>query len=346
MSGGVDSSVAAFLLQRQGFSVTGVTMCLGEGLNSGSRSCCSREAISDAKKVCQKLAIRHYVFDFSQELEKKVISNFLEKYRQGKTPNPCVDCNKFIKFGALLKKAKNLGFDYLATGHYAKIKKTGNGFLLKKPKDKIKDQTYFLYLIKDTDLKSILFPLADYKKSRVQEIAKKEGLPVFDKPQSQDLCFSPAKNYADFIQKRGEKSREGLIVDSLGKPLGKHRGIFNYTIGQRKKIGLSWKEPLYVLAIDAKKNKIKVGEKEKLKQKGLIASELNFFTKCFPQELKAKIRYRHKEAACLVSSLGKKVKVIFKRKQESIACGQAVVFYDKEIVLGGGTIEEVLSENN
>ncbi|MCF7916741.1 MAG: tRNA 2-thiouridine(34) synthase MnmA [Candidatus Omnitrophica bacterium] len=346
MSGGVDSSVAALLLKEAGFSVVGLTMCLGIKSDDGGKRCCGPESISDAKKVCQALDIKHYAMDFSKELEDKIISNFLTKYFKGQTPNPCVDCNKFIKFGALLAKAKALGFDYLATGHYAKIVKAKDQFLLKKPKDKVKDQTYFLYPIKKENLNSILFPLANYTKDQVRNIAKDNKLAIFDKPQSQDLCFIVDKRYTDFINKRKGENNEGLIKDEEGNILGKHKGIFSYTIGQRKGLGISAKEPLYVLAIDAENNNIIVGKKQELKSKGLIASELNLFTDYLPKSAKAKIRYAHRAAECKIEKIGQKLKVIFSNQQEAITPGQAVVLYDQDTVLGGGTIEGVYSGDN
>lgn len=340
MSGGVDSSVAALLLKEAGFSVVGLTMCLGIKSDDGGRRCCGPESISDAKKVCRALDIKHYVMDFSKELEDKIISKFLAKYFKGQTPNPCVDCNKFIKFGVLLEKAKALGFNYLATGHYAKITKAKDQLLLKKPKDKVKDQTYFLYPIKKENLSSILFPLENYTKGQVRQIAKDNKLAIFDKPQSQDLCFVADKRYTNFINKRREKVKEGLIKDKEGNILGKHKGIFSYTIGQRKGLGVSAKEPLYVLTIDAKDNNIIVGKKQQLKNKGLIAKDLNLLIDYLPKKAKAKIRYAHQEAECKIERIGEKVKIIFSRPQEAITPGQAVVFYDQDTVLGGGTIEE------
>jgi tRNA-specific 2-thiouridylase len=343
MSGGVDSSVAALLLKKAGFSVVGLTMCLGIKSDHGGKRCCGPESISDAKKVCRDLGIKHYVMDFSTELEDKIISKFLGQYLKGQTPNPCVDCNKFIKFGILLEKTKALGFDYLATGHYAKIVKIKDKFLLKKPKDKVKDQTYFLYPIKKENLNSILFPLADYTKDQVRSIAKYNKLAIFDKPQSQDLCFVTDKRYTNFINERKEKNKEGLIKDKGGNILGKHKGIFSYTIGQRKGLGISAKKPLYVLAIDAKNNNVIVGKKQELKSKGLIASELNLFTDYLPKSAKAKIRYRHEGAECKIEKIGQKLKLIFSNQQEAITPGQAVVLYNQDTILGGGTIEEVYS---
>ncbi|MCF7888134.1 MAG: tRNA 2-thiouridine(34) synthase MnmA [Candidatus Omnitrophica bacterium] len=346
MSGGVDSSVAALLLKEAGFSVAGVTMSfVNKASDSASRKF-EQKNIEDAKRIANQLKIKHHTIDFSKDLEDKVITNFLKGYLSGKTPNPCVYCNKFIKFGSLLKKAKKLGFNFLATGHYAKIVRENDQFLLKKPKDKIKDQTYFIYSIKKENLADILFPLADYKKEEVQTIAKEKQLAVFNKPQSQDLCFILQQKYTDFIKSKKEREKHGFIVNRDGEILGEHKGISFYTIGQRKGLGISAKEPLYVLSIDAKNNKIVVGEKKRLKKSGLIAGNLNLLVDVFPKKVKAKIRYAHKEAVCNLENYGKKLKVIFLYKQEAITPGQAVVFYNKDMVLGGGIIEEALDEHN
>ncbi|MFO8052554.1 MAG: tRNA 2-thiouridine(34) synthase MnmA [Candidatus Omnitrophota bacterium] len=346
MSGGVDSSVAALLLKEAGFSVAGVTMSFANNSSDSESRKGEQKNIEDAKRIANQLKIKHYIIDFSKDLEDKVIANFLKGYLGGKTPNPCVYCNKFIKFGSLLKKVKKLGFDFLATGHYAKIEKNKDRFLLKKPKDKAKDQTYFIYSIKKENLADILFPLADYKKDQVQDIAKEKQLSVFNKPQSQDLCFILQKKYTDFIKAKKGKEEYGLIVNTDGEVLGKHKGISFYTVGQRKGLGISAKQPLYVLSIDPKYDKIVVGKKERLKSKGLIAENLNLLVDVFPKKAKAKIRYAHKEAACSLENYSGKLKVIFSHKQEAITPGQAVVFYNKDIVLGGAIIKEALDENN
>lgn len=342
----MDSSVAALLLKESGYSVSGATMHLTAGFDSGKRRCCGPEAIADAKKISSKLKIKHYLFDFSQELEKKVISKFIKEYSRGRTPNPCVDCNKFIKFGFLLEKAKKLGFDFLATGHYAGLERKNKSFFLTKPKDRVKDQTYFLCQVKKNKLKSALFPLADYTKDQVRKIAKEKGLAVFNKPQSQDLCFVLGKKYSSLAKQEKKEVRNGLIVNVSGQILGRHQGVSSYTVGQRKGLGISSEKPLYVLALDAKKNRVIVGEKKKLKKEGLIAGEINLFVESLPLKAKAKIRYAHRESACKIRAFGKKIKVVFEKKQEAVTPGQAIAFYHKNRLLGGGTIKEALDEIN
>ena len=345
MSGGVDSSVSALLLKERGFEVVGVTMHLGlKGEGSGRPRCCRPSAVEDAKRVCARLGISHHVFDFSQELEEKVIKKFVDEYLNGRTPNPCVDCNKFIKFGSLLKKAEAMGFDYLATGHYAKIEEVGGRYFLKKPKDKVKDQTYFLYPIKREAFSKILFPLADLTKEEVRQIARKNKLPVAEKPQSQDICFIPERDYRKFLTERIKELREGHIVDLSGKILGRHKGIFFYTIGQRQGLGISWREPLYVIAINPKENKVIVGEKKDLKARGLKVKDLNLLVDELPKRAFAKLRYTHKGEWCTVGIKDGKLELIFDEPQEAITPGQSVVLYDGDLVLGGGIIEEVVRD--
>lgn len=341
MSGGVDSSVAALLLKENGYAVTGVTMCLGIREDGERTRCCGVDAIDDAKHVCNQLQIPHFVFDFAQEMEELVINKFAAEYQRGKTPNPCIDCNRYLKFGLLLGKAHGLGCDYLATGHYARIEKRTDTWHLMRPKDRIKDQTYFLYPIKTGDLPSILFPLGSLNKEEVRTMAKKAGLHVAHKTESQDICFVTQGDYRQFFLERNISSAEGNIVDMAGNILGRHRGIIFYTIGQRGGLGISSKTPLYVVEIDTRKNQVIVGEKKALQAKGLIAGDINLLTDELPIEVEAKIRYRKKPARCKISPEGKNLKVIFKETQESITPGQAVVLYAGDEVLGGGVIEEV-----
>jgi len=342
MSGGIDSSVAAFLLQQRGFDVAGVTMYLNIKTSNKKRQCCSEQAIDEAKNVCSTLGISHYVMDFSSELEEKVIAKFISEYLKGRTPNPCIECNRFLKFGLLLKKAKVLGFDFLATGHYAGIEEENGKFVLKKAKDKRKDQSYFLYPIKKETLGSILFPLARLTKEKVRQIARRANLPTTNKPQSQDICFVSQGDYREFIRERVGEIKWGEIVDLKGNICGRHKGIPFYTIGQREKIGLTSKEPLYVVSIDGEKNQIVVGRKENLIAKGLIAGNLNLLVDNLPEDTSAKVRYTHKEGKCKIFLEGEKAKVIFKETQEAITPGQSVVFYTGEIILGGGIIERVI----
>ena len=342
VSGGVDSSVAASLLKEAGYDVTGVTMCLGIRQEGEDARCCGPDAIDDAKHVCNQLQIPHFVFDYSAEMEERIINKFVAEYSRGRTPNPCIDCNRYLKFGSLLAKAKIMGFDYLATGHYACIEKRQEAWHLLSPKDKVKDQTYFLYPIKVGDLSSLLFPLGSLSKDEVRALAKKVGLHVAQKAESQDICFVTQGDYRQFFQEKKVVAAGGDIVDMTGNVLGKHKGIIYYTIGQRGGLGISAKAPLYVVEIDAVKNKVVVGGKKDLYSVGLIAGDVNLLAKDLPTEMEAKIRYRKKPALCLVEKAGDKLRVIFKEAQESVTPGQAVVFYKGEEVLGGGVIEEAI----
>jgi tRNA-specific 2-thiouridylase len=342
MSGGVDSSVAALLLKNEGYDVSGVTMCLGISTEDDAK-CCGASAINDAKRVCDRLKIHHYVFDYAAQLEDKVIANFISEYKKGRTPNPCVECNRHLKFGTLLGKALMLDFDFLATGHYAAIEKNEEGYCLTRPKDKKKDQTYFLYSIPYKRMSHILFPLAPYTKDEVRELAKKHALPVAAKEESQDICFVTQKNTQEFLLQRLPGVKPGPIVDLNGRVLGEHRGIIFHTIGQRGGLGISHPTPLYVVSIDPAKNRIVVGDKKDLMGNGLVASDVNMLAENWPAEVYAKIRYRKKEALCKVKrEENAKLKVTFAEEQEAITPGQSIVFYDHDRVLGGGIIDEVL----
>jgi tRNA-specific 2-thiouridylase len=343
MSGGVDSSVAALLLKEGGHEVAGITMCLGVAQAEGGRAkCCGPREIEDAEIVCRTLGIRHYVVDFAADLEEQVIRPFIAEYLRGRTPNPCVACNRTIKFGALLKKALAWGFDGLATGHYAAIEEEGGRYRLKIPKDRRKDQTYFLHAIPREALPRVRFPLAGYKKDEVRGIAKQVGLPVFDKPESQDICFMPTGDRGAFLGSRGVGIEPGNIVDREGHILGRHRGIACYTIGQRGGLGVSSPAPLYVLAIDAPHNRLVVGEKMDLRAEGLIADQVNRLVDSFQEEVRAKIRYAHRAARCRISEEDGRLTVRFAEPQEAVAPGQSVVLYDGETILGGGIIQGVL----
>jgi len=264
MSGGVDSSVAALLLKQNGYDVVGITMCLGvaEGSDSEAARCCGASAIEDARRVCGRLGISHYVLDYSAHLDEKVIRKFVAEYRRGRTPNPCIDCNRYLKFGNLLAVAHSTGFDFLATGHYAEIGREGEEYFLKRPRDRVKDQTYFLYPIVREDLPSILFPLAPFTKEEVRSMAQTAGLPVAEKAESQDICFVTQKSYRNFVQEKGLEGKPGLIVDMEGKRLGEHKGLPFYTIGQRSGLGISSPFPLYVVSLDVSTNIVVVGEKK------------------------------------------------------------------------------------
>jgi len=343
MSGGVDSSVAAFLLKEQGYDIAGVTMNLRvKGAGDASARCCGPDALEDARRVCERLGVAHHVVDYARELEEQVVSRFVREYERGRTPNPCVDCNRHLKFGTLLEKAVALGFDFLATGHYARIDRAGGGCLLRRPRDRRKDQTYFLYSIPRDALRRIIFPLAPFTKEEVRRIAVREGLPVAEKKESQDICFVTQKNYGAFISQRTEGIRAGPITDLAGKKIGEHRGIVFYTVGQRGGLRVSAGRPLYVVSIDPVGNRIVVGEKKDVLARGLIAGDINALVEEWPAVAHGKLRYRKKEEPCRVAVEGKKLRVMFEEKQEAITPGQSVVLYDGDVVLGGGVIEEVI----
>ncbi|OPY15158.1 MAG: tRNA-specific 2-thiouridylase MnmA [Syntrophus sp. PtaB.Bin138] len=342
VSGGVDSSVAGWLLKEEGYEVAGVTMCLGVRDEGIKTRCCGRDAIEDAREVCGMLDIPHYVLDYAPLLESCVIDKFTREYRLGRTPNPCIDCNRYLKFGHLLKQARAMGFDYLATGHYAMIEQKENRWVLKKPRDSGKDQTYFLYPIPFEALEHIFFPLADLTKEEVREIARKACLPIAGKAESQDLCFVTQESYGEFLRERGCPVEPGPIVDRSGRVLGEHSGTVFYTIGQRHGLRISSPCPLYVVAIDAVRNSVIVGEKRDVYASALIAGDMNWLTPDRPREAEGKIRYRKRSSPCTIIHDGDRVRIHFSEDQDAITPGQAVVLYSGDEVLGGGVIEEVL----
>jgi len=352
MSGGVDSSVAAALLKEKGYEVIGVTMSVWEGDAlpvNGTRHGCygpgEEQDIEDARKVAQVLTIPLYTFNLRQEYRIEVLDYFSHEYLLGRTPNPCIRCNRRVKFDALLRKARDRGlqFDYFATGHYARVEHVEgkHRYLLKKAKDMAKDQSYFLFALSQEQLSKSLFPLGNYTKEGVRKMAEDLGLGVDLKPESQDFF---AGDYASVL---GEVPGPGPILNKEGEILGEHRGIPFYTIGQRKGLGISAGEPLYVIGIDPERNAIVVGSKEEVYGDELIASKLNWIAirqLQQPMEVKAKIRYHHKEAEAVVAPLDKdKVRVKFEDPQMAITPGQAVVFYADDTVMGGGTIERTES---
>lgn len=335
MSGGVDSSVSAILLKKQGYEVIGATMILhGEG----------QKAAEDAKKVCATLGIPHYTFDLKKEFNCYVIQKFINEYKRARTPNPCVECNKKMKFGIFYEKAKELGCDYIATGHYARIEfsKKYNQYVLRKSEEERKDQTYFLYNIPKEELEHIIFPLQEYRnKEEIRALANEKGLEVAKKKDSQEICFIEDNDYQKFLlENMNGKPKVGNIRLKTGEVLGKHKGLINYTIGQRKGIGVSYSYPLYVVDLDYKENEVIVGKEEDLYSEKLFAKDLNFQIDVEDEfECFAKIRYRSKEAKAVVRREDNGVEVEFKYPQRAITKGQSVVFYDKEgIVLGGGVI--------
>lgn len=351
MSGGVDSSVAACLLEDAGYDVEGVTMCFSIHYPNQKRpSCCGTEGIVDARNVCKRLGIVHHVIDFAKDIDELIIKNFIDEYTSGRTPNPCVRCNEFLKFGTLLDFTKKAGVDFLATGHYSKIlfNTNLNRFELYKAKDFSKDQSYFLYGLNKKDLKHVLFPLGDLSKPEVRKIAKKFGLDTADKKESQDICFVPETGYKQFIKERinGSMFSDGDFINHEGKVVGRHKGLFNYTIGQRDKLGIALGYPAYVYKIDKKKNQIFVGPKECLFSKGLIAKDVNFVSIDYPKndlQIYARIRYNAKEIQATLKLITKnKVEIIFKEPQKAVTPGQSVVFYDDDLVLGGAIIDEAI----
>ena len=350
MSGGVDSSVAASLLKKEGYQVIGVTMQIWpqrkQSHDGGFGGCCGLDAIEDARRVAYKLNIPHYVMNLRDIFAQKVITDFCEEYSLGRTPNPCIRCNQYIKFGALLKRAEELGADFIATGHHARIEmdKATGVYHLKKAVDPDKDQSYFLYPLTQEQLSHALLPIGNFTKARIREIAGELGLQVADKPESQEICFIPDDNYPGFLKDYIPQTiKPGPILDEEGNILGRHRGIIFYTIGQRKGLGLSAGEPLYVIAIDPETNTVVVGSKDRAYGNELIASGLNWMTPDktgTPIKVNAKIRYRHPEVETEVTPLGEdKVYVKFMEPQLAITPGQAIVFYDGDSVVGGGTIE-------
>ncbi len=351
MSGGVDSSVAAALLKEEGYEVIGITMCFGLADSLRKKpACCGLQGIEDARRVCHKLGIRHYAINMQKHLENYVIKDFCQEYLKGRTPNPCVRCNQYLKFGVLLKKALSLDADYLATGHYARIEKAQYAirntqyYLLKKAKDKVKDQSYFLYRLNQSQLKHILFPLANYTKDEVRTLAKEFGLAVADKLASQEICFLPGVDYRGFLKMRIDADiRPGLVVDKHGNILGKHKGIAYYTIGQREGLGIALGYPVYIIKIDPKKNQITVGEKEDAYNTEFLVKEPHFIGERLKKKvvLRVRIRYNHTETLAEIIPQKNKIKIHFRKPQFAITCGQSAVFYDKDIALGGGIIEGV-----
>lgn len=352
MSGGVDSSVAAALLKEERYEVIGVTMnlfslpqeyCRSENL----RSCCGWKAVEDANRVASILGITHYVADLRADFEEKVITDFCEQYGQGRTPNPCIRCNQHVKFKSLMTRAERLGADFLATGHHARVEYNArkSTYLLKKGRDREKDQSYFLYPLSQEQLSRTLFPVGNFTKKEVREKARRMGLPVAHRTESQEICFIPDKDYAGFLQERIPQAfQSGPVVDIEGHIIGQHRGVARYTIGQRKGMGIAASHPLYVIRILHDSNEIVVGPNEKLYHRNLLASQVHLVSSekiTQPLTVKAKIRYKHKETIAIVKPVEKdRARVEFGKPQRAITPGQSVVFYNGDVVVGGGIIEE------
>lgn len=334
MSGGVDSSVAAYLMTKQGYSCIGATMKLLDGTD---------DAINDAKKVADSLSIPFYTFDMRDEFKAKIIDSFISSYENGDTPNPCVLCNKEMKFGLLLKKAEELGCDILVTGHYARVIQQDGKYLLKKAVDTQKDQSYFLYSLTPEVLSKVMFPLGEYTKEQIREIASELSLPTAEKRDSQDICFVPDGDYSRFIRSVTDKAYPiGDFVDINGTVLGKHSGIINYTTGQRKGLGIALGKPAYVIGKDISQNHVILGDDQDLFCTTLKAKHFNSTTVANlndPLYCKAKIRYRHQEQDAKVTFDGSSFSVEFDKPQRAATPGQSVVLYDQDTVLGGGIIE-------
>jgi len=352
MSGGVDSSLTAVLLKKQGYDVIGVTMRLWstdkpELLSQRYNTCCSPADVEDARKIAEQYNFPYYLMDCEGDFEKEVIDYFCNEYATGRTPNPCILCNSQIKLGTLLKKAKAMNAEYIATGHYARVDYDNklHRFLLKKSLDKNKDQTYYLFNLTQEQLSHFITPLGEYTKNEVRKMAKEFGLKVADKPESQEICFVADNKYENFLKNHFDKKffKQGNIINTRGEILGKHKGVPFYTIGQRKGLGISHPTPLYVLKIDTEKNQIIVGKNEETYSSSLIAEKINLISLPEinkPIRAKAKIRYRSPEAQATIEPLlNNRAKVIFDEPQRAITPGQAVVFYDDDIIIGGGWIE-------
>lgn len=347
MSGGVDSSVAAYLLKKQGYDVIGITMQIWQEdkeYEEREGGCCSLSAVDDARRVCEKLDIPFYVLNFRDSFKENVIKYFVQEYIEGKTPNPCIACNKHLKFDELLRKARGIGAEYVATGHYAKIEERDGRYLLIRSDDDRKDQTYALYNFTQDQLAHTLMPCGEFTKDKIREIAKEIGLAVHNKKDSEEICFIPDNNHGRFIEEeRPNEVKPGNFVDSKGNVLGQHKGIVYYTIGQRKGLGIALGKPVFVTDIRPETNEVVLGSEETIFKTDLIAKDVNFIP--FDElkndmNVQAKVRYSAKPADAVISPLPNgKVKVSFKDKQRAITKGQSVVFYDGEIVVGGGIIE-------
>lgn len=341
MSGGVDSSVAAVLLQEAGYEVIGATLRLWD-----DGKCGNTKSEQDAKLVCDALGITLHIIDFKQEFNKCVIQKFIEEYKVCRTPNPCIECNKYLKFGLMYEKAKELGCDYIATGHYAKTEYSEKykQYVLKKSNAGYKDQSYVLYNLPRQMVDKVLFPLSDFEnKEEIRKIAKEHNLPVATKPDSEDICFIPDGDYKKFLEENSNlKAKPGNIVNDEGKVLGKHSGLYKYTIGQRKGLGIANPVPLFVKGYNPETNELIVGEEKDIFTKEAIADKINLILIdkiTESMKVKAKIRYAAKEANCeIFPAEDGKIKVVFDEPQRAITPGQSIVFYIDDIVLGGGKI--------
>ena len=343
MSGGVDSSVAALLMQAH--ERVGCTMRLFDAEESADRrpnTCCSLEDVDDARAVCRRMGIPYHVFNFKDDFEEKIIRKFVDSYRRGMTPNPCIDCNRYMKFDKLFDRAQVLGCDCIVTGHYARIEEHGGKYVLKKALDSAKDQSYVLYQLTQEQLAHVRFPLGELTKEEVRRIAAENGFVNASKPDSQDICFVPDGDYASFIERYGGAMDEGDFVSADGRVLGRHKGIAHYTIGQRKRLGIALGAPAYVVRIDAEHNKVVLGEESLLFGTVCTAGAFNWIAgeaPAGPIRCAAKTRYRQKEQPCTASvNADGTVTLVFDTPIRAITPGQAAVLYDGDVVLGGGVI--------
>lgn len=342
MSGGVDSSVSAILLKEQGYEVIGMTLELYGG------TCCNTDAVMGAKAICNSIGIPHITYNLKDEFKCRVIDNFIEEYSNQRTPNPCIECNKYMKFGAMYEKAQEMECDYIATGHYAKMEYSEKyeQYVLRKAKNLLKDQSYVLYSMPKKLLGKVLFPLGEFNsKEDVRGIAKQYNLEVANKPDSEDICFIPDGNYKKFLEDNSDINPiEGNIVNKRGEILGKHKGLYNYTIGQRKGLGISYKVPLFVLGFNKVKNELIVGEEQELYRKEMKVGDVNLLLMDSidkPMDVTVKIRYSSKPAEAIINQTeAGYIQVIFKNPQRGITPGQSAVFYIDDVVVGGGKIIE------
>ena len=348
MSGGVDSSVAAYLLKEAGYDVVGVTMQIWQKEDddtvSANGGCCGQSAVEDAARVASRIGIPHYVMNFRDEFQEKVIQYFMDEYLAGRTPNPCIACNRYVKWESLLQRSLQIGADYIATGHYARIAELPNGrFAIQRSATAAKDQTYALYNLTQDQLSHTLMPVGDYEKGRIRQIAEEIGLPVAHKPDSMEICFVPDQDYARFISENsGHVVPEGNFVTTDGKVIGRHKGITHYTVGQRKGLNLSMGKPVFVVEIRPETNEVVIGDNQDVFTDRLRCSNLNFMSVEDIHEdtpVVAKIRYNHQGAKAVVRKTGAdEAEVVFEEPVRAVTPGQAVVFYDGDYVLGGGTI--------